>query len=111
MLAEEKKNADKSQKSKNSNARKMTRLGTHEANTNYGTDIMSLPANEDLRAASSTREESKNIKKAEEQNQTNNEESAQKISSEDKGQSLTKTSDNPMNMLLNIDSEKKPLEG
>ena len=74
MRAEEKKNADKSQKSKNSNARKMTRLGTHEANTNYGTDIMSLPANEDLRAASSTREESK-VKKAEEQNPTNNEKS------------------------------------
>ena len=104
---EEKKNADKSQKS---NARKMTRLGTHEANTKYGKDIMNLPETEDQRA-SSTREESKNIKKAEEQNQTNNEESAQKISSEDKGQSLTKTSDNPMNMLLNIDSEKKPLEG
>ena len=54
----------------------MTRLGTHEANTKYGTDIMSLPANEDLKAAaSSTREESKNITKAEEPNPTNNEES------------------------------------
>ena len=58
---EEKKNADKSQKS---NARKMTRLGTHEANTKYGKDIMNLPANEDLRAASSTRDESKTIQKA-----------------------------------------------
>ena len=72
MIAEEKKNTDKNQKS---NARKMTRLGTHEANTNYNKELMNLPNNEDLRAASSTREESKTIPKVEDNHPTNNEES------------------------------------
>ena len=66
-----KKNADKSQKS---NTRKMTRLGTHEANT-YTKNNMNLPTYEELRAASSTRDESKTIQKGADKAQTNDEES------------------------------------